>query len=563
MDDVSLGWWKQVDGSIASLIPTFGNYCGPNWSDGRRLKDGEPPELNGILAREPGADGIRRDSPVDGSCFKHDRKYTAAMGQPDEYQRQLQADLDLLRDVSQLDWPNLSTQETAYASLMAVAFAAKIALVDVPGTVIENIKSEAASLLDDIKGHFASGDQSYTDSFGNSMAGGLDATGKLHTEFTTVIETGETLKFSYGEDGETIVGSVYRGGVQVGTAQYNDFGGREVSYYDGHADIYDVNGQRTAVVDITAYDNLGTVAIEPTDGGDGILVRGGVQVGTIEEGADYAVYREDGKAAVLARRDEDGNDLGRAEVAQELSLNGVETIVCANNTGVQIQGEEISYTLAVGDNVVVGLGADGDFLGYGGGSSSSGGGGDYSGYGDDHSNPAPVDWGGGHSYDSPSIGSGWSDAGGNSVTVPLGAFTIPQVDAGKLGEAFEKQTFTAPKNPPHCFVGDTPVLMVDGSTRPIAEVKIGDLVMAFDGGGALEPCPVIRTFAHDDVEVEDFLTEGGTAFAASPNHRVLSAGDGFKSLSQLEANETVLAGDGSPVRLARGGSGSRRARSTT
>lgn len=48
----SFGWWRDVDGSVASLVPTFGNYCGPNWSEGRRLEDGEKPEFLGSSTRQ-------------------------------------------------------------------------------------------------------------------------------------------------------------------------------------------------------------------------------------------------------------------------------------------------------------------------------------------------------------------------------------------------------------------------------------------------------------------------------------------------------------------------------
>lgn len=43
---------------------------------------------------------------------------------------------------------------------------------------------------------------------------------------------------------------------------------------------------------------------------------------------------------------------------------------------------------------------------------------------------------------------------------------------------------------PQCFTSKTPVLMADGTERPIEDIVVGDLVMAFDGFGPLEPAAV-------------------------------------------------------------------------
>lgn len=189
-------------------------------------------------------------------------------------------------------------------------------------------------------------------------------------------------------------------------------------------------------------------------------------------------------------------------------------------------------------------------------------GGDFLGYGGDHGSDisVPSDVAGGD-ITSPSVPTWTTTTDTVSVSVVDGGQVIfTPVDTGKLSNSFAAQTYVAPATAPRCFVGETPVLMADGSEKPIAAIVVGDSVMAFDGNGDLEPRPVTRTFVHDDVETEPFIIGDGRTFAASSGHRVLSAGGGFKSLSQLDPGESVLAADGRPVRLARAAGGSSRAR---
>jgi len=52
-----------------------------------------------------------------------------------------------------------------------------------------------------------------------------------------------------------------------------------------------------------------------------------------------------------------------------------------------------------------------------------------------------------------------------------------------------------------CFAAETPILMSDGTYKPIEQIKIGDEVMAFDGLGELQPRKVTQTFITPDQEV--------------------------------------------------------------
>ncbi|MBI4937740.1 MAG: hypothetical protein HY846_05915 [Nitrosomonadales bacterium] len=167
------------------LVPIFGNYCGPGWSDGHRLDPGEIPTFTHPPKELLGPDGVLRPSPPDVLCLAHDQAYAAAVGSPNEYQLQLQADINLLNGIAAMDWSGLSALESAYSGLMAVAFVAKIGAVDIPGTIYENIKSAAISTWDGIKNAFNPVGQSYADANGNSFSCSADATGNLALNCST------------------------------------------------------------------------------------------------------------------------------------------------------------------------------------------------------------------------------------------------------------------------------------------------------------------------------------------------------------------------------------------
>lgn len=155
---------------LASMIPILGNYCGPYWADGHPLNSREIPTFALPPMELPGPDGVLRPSPPDAVCRAHDMKYTAAMGSQFEYQLQLQADLELISDSAAMDWSSLSATEITYSVLMVATFVAKIAAVDIPGSIYESIKSAAASTWDGIKNVINPVGQSYADTNGNSFS---------------------------------------------------------------------------------------------------------------------------------------------------------------------------------------------------------------------------------------------------------------------------------------------------------------------------------------------------------------------------------------------------------
>lgn len=57
-----------------------------------------------------------------------------------------------------------------------------------------------------------------------------------------------------------------------------------------------------------------------------------------------------------------------------------------------------------------------------------------------------------------------------------------------------------------CFVAGTPILMADGSLKPIETVHLEDRVMAFDGAGPLEPREVTDLFIHGKRQMLSYPT---------------------------------------------------------
>jgi hypothetical protein len=62
----------------------------------------------------------------------------------------------------------------------------------------------------------------------------------------------------------------------------------------------------------------------------------------------------------------------------------------------------------------------------------------------------------------------------------FGTFDMDWGEMVGEGTSYLTPTNDSPINPP-CFVAGTPILMADGSTKPIEEIHVGDKVMAFNG----------------------------------------------------------------------------------
>ncbi len=123
----------------------------------------------------------------------------------------------------------------------------------------------------------------------------------------------------------------------------------------------------------------------------------------------------------------------------------------------------------------------------------------------------------------------------------------------------------------HCFLGDTPIQMwpldpsikphADGSydeafvlskvwEKPISEIKVGDIVVAYDDKGRLGPKRVLRTMENRATHILDFWGTGttpghayhcadGTMIRAATNCKVGSMGD-----MMIHASATLQKPDG-------------------
>ncbi|WP_374227554.1 ricin-type beta-trefoil lectin domain protein [Streptomyces sp. AC627_RSS907] len=95
------------------------------------------------------------------------------------------------------------------------------------------------------------------------------------------------------------------------------------------------------------------------------------------------------------------------------------------------------------------------------------------------------------------------------------------------------------------FPADTPVLMADGTRRPIGSVHEGDLVLATDPEtGAHAAHPVTDTFRHDTRRLVDVSFADGTRLTSTAWHRVYVDGRGWTFTVDLRAGDRLRGPDG-------------------
>ena len=95
------------------------------------------------------------------------------------------------------------------------------------------------------------------------------------------------------------------------------------------------------------------------------------------------------------------------------------------------------------------------------------------------------------------------------------------------------------------FPGDTPVLMADGTHRPIRDVRTGDLVLAADPDtDGVRPQQVTDTFRHTTGHLVDITVSGGV-LTSTAGHRMYVDGRGWTVVSDLRTGDRLVTPEGS------------------
>ena len=117
---------------------------------------------------------------------------------------------------------------------------------------------------------------------------------------------------------------------------------------------------------------------------------------------------------------------------------------------------------------------------------------------------------------------------------------------GGAGGALAKVTDVARYG---CFTKDTPVLMADGTAKPIQDIVAGDEVMAFNADtGVNEPATVTRTFTHEDVETLVVRTDQGD-ITTTATHPFYVENRGYTPAGQLHQGDHLHTPDGNTVQV--------------
>jgi hypothetical protein len=99
-----------------------------------------------------------------------------------------------------------------------------------------------------------------------------------------------------------------------------------------------------------------------------------------------------------------------------------------------------------------------------------------------------------------------------------------------------------------CFIAGTPILMSDGSEKPIEDIRCGDRVMAFDGEAPLTGCYVIGTMSKSGQPV---LQINGKIEVTSRHRFFADCGDGydFYPIEEIPIGAEFMDARGEPVAL--------------
>ncbi|WP_375430835.1 DUF6531 domain-containing protein [uncultured Friedmanniella sp.] len=101
-----------------------------------------------------------------------------------------------------------------------------------------------------------------------------------------------------------------------------------------------------------------------------------------------------------------------------------------------------------------------------------------------------------------------------------------------------------------CFVAGTPVLLADGTTKPIEDIQIGDEVAAFNPEtGENEPRRVLDAFTHHDIPTYRVILDNDQAVTTTAEHPFMVDGQGWTPVRELRKGDQLVRPDGSTVTI--------------
>jgi hypothetical protein len=103
-----------------------------------------------------------------------------------------------------------------------------------------------------------------------------------------------------------------------------------------------------------------------------------------------------------------------------------------------------------------------------------------------------------------------------------------------------------------CFVAGTPVLMADGSSKAIEEVKAGDKVLSKDeASGKIVAKEVVSTKVRTAPSTLVIEVEGGTRVETTPEHPFYVEGTGWTPAGRLAIGNAIVTRAGPSVKIVR------------
>jgi len=142
----------------------------------------------------------------------------------------------------------------------------------------------------------------------------------------------------------------------------------------------------------------------------------------------------------------------------------------------------------------------------------------------------------------------WYQGGQVAGTIIAGAITDGAGEAAEGAGALEDGEAAAECNGGACFVAGTPILLASGETKPIQDVKPGDVVLSRDqsknDSAPVEDAPVSRTFVHYNRDTETVTFADGAKVTCTPQHPFYVHNRGFVSAGELKFGDEVAGSDG-------------------